>query len=118
VQPGAPIRALQAPSLFDLDGIYPDGRGERSTCTLWVVGQDVRAAVRERWRAGSGGDSARDLLCTVVFHEVGHLGGLGHASDGLMSGDGITAVPYECTRWRLRLERAERRAALARHRSA
>jgi hypothetical protein len=35
-----------------------------------------------------------------------------------MSGDGITAVPYECTRWRLRLERAERRAALARHRSA
>jgi hypothetical protein len=117
VQPCAPIRVMQAPSLLDLDGIYPDGRGSQETCTLWTVGQDVRDAARERWRRGAGGDSARDFLCMVVFHEVGHLGGLGHAGDGLMSGDGITAMPYECTRWRRRLERAERAAAIARARS-
>jgi hypothetical protein len=78
-------------------------------CRFWISSTLVRQAARERWRPHTGGDSVREELCATVFHELGHVAGLGHTTSGLMSPMG-GPVPFECVQWVRHRERLERRA--------
>lgn len=105
------LRLAPAPcGVSEADGCIADGIGGRDMVLRSGL---VRAATRERWREGRGGDSERLTLCTTVVHELGHVGGLAHTETGLMSPMG-GATPYECVRWLARAERTERRAFVAR----
>ena len=86
-----------------------DGAAHLGGCVIELRTRLIIRAARERWRAGYGGDSAREQLCSTVFHELGHTAGLGHTEDGLMGTHGI-AVPWDCRMWRVRQDREQRRA--------
>lgn len=108
------------------------GRAE-GTCVdgprrvVWVL-----SALSDRAHRNPGGDDSA-YLCRIVFHELGHIGGLEHAAGGLMDPGSSWAegTPWGCRVWAAErrlvvLERARQRAKsletkqarLARHQSA
>jgi len=62
------------------------GRASQDTCEMWLLTDLVREAQRRRTLYRLMGQS---LLCQIVLHERGHLGGLNHSASGVMSVDGI-----------------------------
>lgn len=98
----------------DAYGCVSDGLGGR---LIEVRASVVRAAARERYQPGAGGDSQRLVLCTTIAHEEGHTAGLEHTLGGVMD-ERTSAAPFACRAWVARAERVERAATGRAARSA
>lgn len=98
------VTVVARPCGQDADGCVVDGTGGH---LIEVNASIVRAAARERYQPGTGGDPQRLVLCTVIAHEEGHTAGLEHTNGGVMD-ERASASPFACRAWVAHVERAER----------
>jgi hypothetical protein len=82
------------------------GRGTPDGCGLWVASWLVKD-VLDPYLYGTALE-----LCTIVYHEAGHTGGLDHARRGLMAAWAYSD-PYECRVWARRFDDRKYRAQMA-----
>jgi hypothetical protein len=82
---------------------YLARRRPRATWLAWAwIGGYPRCEViyntATNWRRVGRGDgrTGREVFCSVIVHELGHLAGLVHTRTGIMRGDPIIVYPRVC----------------------
>jgi hypothetical protein len=76
---------------------YGAGRGTPENCGMWIADW----LVKDTLNPNLFGTAIE--LCTTIYHEAGHTGGLPHTKRGLMAPWG-GVNPFECRVWARRFE--------------